>query len=121
MENIDFVQPLLTTIKELGVKFAIDDFGTGYSSLSYLRYLPIDKLKIDRAFIMNLESNEADVAMAKSIIAMAKNLKLKVLAEGIETVAQLDILKAQECDSYQGYYFGIPVDKDKFYSLYIDS
>jgi diguanylate cyclase (GGDEF)-like protein/PAS domain S-box-containing protein len=121
MENIDFVQPLLTTIKELGVKFAIDDFGTGYSSLSYLRYLPIDKLKIDRAFIMNLESNQADVAMAKSIITMAKNLNLKVLAEGIETIAQLDILIAQECDSYQGYYFGRPVDKDKFYSLYIDS
>jgi diguanylate cyclase (GGDEF)-like protein/PAS domain S-box-containing protein len=119
MENIDFVQPLLTTIKELGVKFAIDDFGTGYSSLSYLRYLPIDKLKIDRAFVMNLESNQADVAMAKSIIAMAKNLNLKVLAEGIETLAQLEILKEQKCDSYQGYYFGIPVDKDTFYSLYI--
>jgi EAL domain-containing protein (putative c-di-GMP-specific phosphodiesterase class I) len=118
MENIDFIQPLLTTIKELGVKFAIDDFGTGYSSLSYLRYLPIDKLKIDRAFIMNLETNQADVAMVKSIIAMAKNLNLKVLAEGIETAAQLDILKSQECDSYQGYYFATPIDKDKFYSLY---
>lgn len=120
MENIDFVQPLLNTIKELGVKFAIDDFGTGYSSLSYLRYLPIDKLKIDRAFVMNLEENKADVAMAKSIIAMAKNLNLKVLAEGIETIAQLEILKEQECDSYQGYYFGRPCDKDTFYSLYID-
>jgi diguanylate cyclase (GGDEF)-like protein len=118
MENIDYIQPLLTTIKELGVKFAIDDFGTGYSSLSYLRYLPIDKLKIDRAFIMNLETNQADVAMVKSIIAMAKNLNLKVLAEGIETAAQLDILKNQECDSYQGYYFDTPIDKDKFYSLY---
>lgn len=120
MENLGFVQPLLNTIRELGVKFAIDDFGTGYSSLSYLRYLPIDKLKIDRAFVMNLEENKADVAMAKSIIAMAKNLNLKVLAEGIETIAQLDILKEQECDSYQGYYFGIPTDKDTFYSLYID-
>ena len=120
MENIDFVQPLLNTIKDLGVKFAIDDFGTGYSSLSYLRYLPIDKLKIDRAFVMNLEENQADVAMAKSIIAMAKNLNLKVLAEGIETVAQLNILKEQDCDSYQGYYFGKPSDKDTFYSLYID-
>ena len=121
MENIDFVQPLLNTIKELGVKIAIDDFGTGYSSLSYLRYLPIDKLKIDRAFVMNLESNQADVAMAKSIIAMAKNLNLKVLAEGIETIAQLDILKDQDCDSYQGFYFGVPVDKETFYSLYINS
>jgi diguanylate cyclase (GGDEF)-like protein/PAS domain S-box-containing protein len=120
MENIDFVQPLLNTIKDLGVKFAIDDFGTGYSSLSYLRYLPIDKLKIDRAFVMNLEENPEDVAMAKSIIAMAKNLNLKVLAEGIENAAQLEILKAQDCDSYQGYYFGKPCNKDAFYSLYID-
>lgn len=121
MENFSVVRPLLSEIKHLGVNIAIDDFGTGYSSLSYLRYLPIDKLKIDRAFIMNLESNQADVAMAKSIIAMGKNLNLKVLAEGIETVAQLDILKEQECDSYQGYHFGIPVNKETFYSLYISN
>ncbi len=120
MENIDFVQPLLSEICELGIFFAIDDFGTGYSSLSYLRYLPINKLKIDRAFVLNLENNQEDVAMVKAIIAMAKNLNLKVLAEGIETKPQLNILKEQGCDSYQGYYFSRPVEKETFYSLYIN-
>ncbi len=120
MENIDFVQPLLSEICELGIFFAIDDFGTGYSSLSYLRYLPINKLKIDRAFVLNLESNQEDVAMVKAIIAMAKNLNLSVLAEGIETKPQLSILKEQGCDSYQGYYFSRPVEKETFYSLYIN-
>ncbi len=121
MENIDFVQPLLSEVCELGIFFAIDDFGTGYSSLSYLRYLPINKLKIDRAFVLNLETNQEDVAMVKAIIAMAKNLNLKVLAEGIETKPQLDILKAQGCDSFQGYYFSRPIEKEAFYSLYIDN
>lgn len=120
MENIDFIIPLLKTITDLGVKFAIDDFGTGYSSLSYLRYLPIKKLKIDRAFVMNLEKDTTDVAMAKSIIAMGKNLNLKVIAEGIETIAQLDILQVLECDYYQGFYFGLPIDKEKFYSKYLE-
>ncbi|OUR69615.1 hypothetical protein A9Q73_01885 [Bermanella sp. 47_1433_sub80_T6] len=120
MENIDFVQPLLSKICDLGIYFAIDDFGTGYSSLSYLRYLPINKLKIDRAFVLNLENNQEDVAMVKAIIAMAKNLNLKVLAEGIETKSQLNILKEQGCDAYQGYYFSRPVEKETFYSLYID-
>ncbi len=120
MENIDFVQPLLSKVCDLGVYFAIDDFGTGYSSLSYLRYLPINKLKIDRAFVLNLEENNEDVAMVKAIIAMAKNLNLKVLAEGIETKPQLRILQEQGCDSYQGYYFSRPVEKETFYSLYIN-
>ncbi len=121
MENIDFVLPLLSEVRNKNIHFAIDDFGTGYSSLSYLRYLPIHKLKIDRAFVMNLETNQEDVAMVKAIIAMAKNLNLKVLAEGIENENQLEILREQGCESYQGYYFSRPVDKETFYSLYIDS
>jgi len=121
MENIDFVQPLLSEICELGVSFAIDDFGTGYSSLSYLRYLPINKLKIDRAFVLNIENNKEDVAMVKAIVAMAKSLNLNVLAEGIETEIQLNILKEQGCESYQGYYFSRPIEKETFYSLYINA
>ena len=120
MENIDFVQPLLSKICDQNVYFAIDDFGTGYSSLSYLRYLPINKLKIDRAFVMNIETNQEDVAMVKAIISMAKNLNLKVLAEGIETQSQLKILQHQGCDSFQGYLFSRPVDKETFYSQYIN-
>ena len=119
MENIDFVQPLLTKVREQNVQFAIDDFGTGYSSLSYLRYLPINKLKIDRAFVMNLETNTEDVAMVKAIISMAKNLNLKVLAEGIETLPQLEILKQQGCDSFQGYLFSKPIPADDFFNRYI--
>jgi EAL domain-containing protein (putative c-di-GMP-specific phosphodiesterase class I) len=121
MENIEFVLPLLNQICEKNIRFAIDDFGTGYSSLSYLRYLPIDKLKIDRAFVMNLEQSEDDVALVRAIVAMAKNLNLKVLAEGIETQPQLEILQTQGCEAYQGYYFSKPVDKDTFYSLYINT
>ncbi len=120
MENIDFVQPLLNEICDQNVFFAIDDFGTGYSSLSYLRYLPINKLKIDRAFVMNLETNQEDVAMVKAIISMSKNLNLKVLAEGIETQSQLKILQKQGCDSFQGYLFSRPVDKETFYNLYVN-
>ena len=120
MENIGFVQPLLSKVCDHDVFFAIDDFGTGYSSLSYLRYLPINKLKIDRAFVMNLETNQEDVAMVKAIISMSKNLNLKVLAEGIETQSQLRILQEQGCDSFQGYLFSRPVDKDTFYDLYIN-
>lgn len=119
MENISFVQQLLHEVCEQDVTFAIDDFGTGYSSLSYLRYLPINKLKIDRAFVKNLETNQDDVSMVKAIIAMGKNLGMKVLAEGIETESQLEILKTQGCDTYQGYLFSPPVDTNTFYERYI--
>lgn len=118
MENIDFILPILNKIKDLGVGFAIDDFGTGYSSLSYLRYLPISKLKIDRAFIMNIENNNDDAVMVKTIIAMAKSLNLSVIAEGIENQTQLNLLKALSCERYQGYFFNKPLDADRFSELY---
>jgi diguanylate cyclase (GGDEF)-like protein/PAS domain S-box-containing protein len=120
MENIDYVLPLLNDIKEIGVGFAIDDFGTGYSSLSYLRYLPINKLKIDRAFVMNIENNAEDESMVKAIIAMSKSLNLIVLAEGIETQAQLALLQDLGCERYQGYYFNKPLDSQTFASLYFE-
>lgn len=119
MENIDFVQPLLNDVRDKEVSFAIDDFGTGYSSLSYLRYLPINKLKIDRAFVKNLEHNQDDIAMVRAIISMGKNLGISVLAEGIENNAQLSILKEQGCDAYQGYLFSRPLEKNAFYQQYI--
>ena len=119
MENIDFVQPLLNDVRDKDVSFAIDDFGTGYSSLSYLRYLPINKLKIDRAFVKNLEHNQDDIAMVRAIISMGKNLGISVLAEGIENQAQLAILKEQGCDAYQGYLFSRPLEKNQFYKQYV--
>lgn len=118
MENIDYILPILNKIKTLGVGFAIDDFGTGYSSLSYLRYLPINKLKIDRAFIMNIENNKDDISMVKAIVAMAKSLNLTVLAEGIENQNQLNLIKELSCERYQGYFFNKPLDANNFTSLY---
>lgn len=121
MENIDFILPILNEIRDLGVGFAIDDFGTGYSSLSYLRYLPINKLKIDRAFIKNIELNHDDVAMVKAIVAMAKSLNLITLAEGIETSSQLQLLQSLNCERYQGYFFNRPLDPDSFSALYMSN
>lgn len=103
----------LHSLKRMGVKIAIDDFGTGYSSLSYLKHFPIDKLKIDRSFISGIMQNEADRAIVQTIINLAHNLKLQVVAEGVETEDDRQLLKHYGCDTLQGYLFGIPrVAKD---------
>lgn len=109
MRDTDKAVETLHRLKRLGVKIAIDDFGTGYSSLAYLKSLPIDVLKIDRAFVTNLRSDGPDNAIVRSIIALAKSLDLAVTAEGIETAAQEGELKALECSNGQGYLFSKPV------------
>lgn len=101
---------LLQKIHDLGVRIAIDDFGTGYSSLSYLRQLPIDILKIDQSFIADIGNNEDGEAIVKTIISLAHNLRLHVIAEGVETQTQVDFLKKYQCDSLQGYYFSQPMN-----------
>ena len=98
----------LNTIKEMGISISIDDFGTGYSSFAYLRQLPIDRLKIDRAFIKDIPETD-DGQIASTVIVLAKALGLKVLAEGVETEAQLAFLKERDCDEYQGFYLSRPV------------
>jgi diguanylate cyclase (GGDEF)-like protein len=98
----------LKAIKDLGVAIAIDDFGTGYSSLAYLRRFPIDRIKIDRAFVMNLESHPEDVEIVKAIISLAKTMRLSVLAEGVETQGQWAVLRDLGCELAQGYLFGKP-------------
>jgi EAL domain-containing protein (putative c-di-GMP-specific phosphodiesterase class I)/CheY-like chemotaxis protein len=98
----------LRMLKSLGVRLAIDDFGTGYSSLAYLRRFPLDSLKIDRAFIRDVASQADDAVIAQTIISLAHGLKLKVVAEGVETEAQLDLLSDRGCDEIQGYYFARP-------------
>ncbi|KIQ93833.1 Bacteriophytochrome cph2 [Anoxybacillus thermarum] len=111
----------LQQLKKLGVHISIDDFGTGYSSLSYLRKFPIDRLKIAKPFIDGITEEKEDVAVVKAIIVLAKNLKLRVIAEGVETLQQLDILRLLQCDEIQGYVLGKPLPADVFEKTYITS
>jgi len=109
MKNVEESTVTLNKLHEMGVSLAIDDFGTGYSSLSYLKRFPINTLKIDRSFICDLEDNQDDVAIVTAIVALGHSLDLKVIAEGVETVAQLHMLREMECDEIQGYMFSRPV------------
>ncbi|HAZ99103.1 MAG TPA: two-component system response regulator, partial [Halomonas sp.] len=99
-------------LRGMGISIAIDDFGTGFSSLSYLRHLPIDKIKIDRSFILNIEDNSKDAAVVQGIIALAHHLELNVVAEGVETRQQEQQLLSLECDVLQGYLFAKPMPFD---------
>jgi EAL domain-containing protein (putative c-di-GMP-specific phosphodiesterase class I) len=109
MSNIDEAVAQLKAIRALGVRISVDDFGTGYSSLGYLRWLPLDELKIDRSFVKGLPGEKDSVAIVNAVIAMAHALNLEVVAEGVETAAQLDALQAMRCDAFQGYLCSPPV------------
>jgi len=113
LDDIDRVTSTFLQIKELGVGLCIDDFGTGYSSLSYLRNYPFDVLKIDRAFIHDATRHNSGAALLRAILAMAESLGLKVVAEGVETKAQLDLLCRLHCGFAQGYYFCPPMSAEK--------
>src|SRR5450631_1853835 len=108
---------ILEQLREMGVLVSVDDFGTGYSSMSYLRRFPIDQLKIDRSFLSEITARSDDASIVGAIVSLAHNLRLKVVAEGVETVAQLDLLKTLGCDQYQGYQFSPPVPAAEFESL----
>ena len=108
---------ILEQLSEMGVLVSVDDFGTGYSSMSYLRRFPIDQLKIDRSFLSEITARSDDASIVGAIVSLAHNLRLKVVAEGVETVAQLDLLKTLGCDQYQGYQFSPPVPAAEFESL----
>jgi diguanylate cyclase (GGDEF)-like protein len=117
MSDVTPAVELLHRMKALGVQLSIDDFGTGYSSFSYLSRFPIDVLKIDRSFVNDLHVDANDAAIVASIIALAHNLRLSVIAEGVETVEQLDYLRHQGCDEMQGYYFSRPLPELEFEQL----
>jgi len=103
-------------LKQLGIRFSVDDFGTGYSSLSYLHQLPIDELKIDQSFVRNISSSPENAVIVDTIIAMAQQLNLEIVAEGIESVDELDYLISRQCDYFQGYHFSRPIPFQQFYS-----
>lgn len=114
MENFQGAIEVMKTIKGMGLSLAIDDFGTGYSSLSYLKRLPIDTLKVDRSFVMDIPKDVNDMEITAAVIAMAHKLHLKVVAEGVETREQLSFLKANRCEFAQGFYFSKPLSEGEF-------
>ena len=122
IENMEFTINLIDKLRKEGIHMAIDDFGTGYSSLSYLQHLKVDKIKIDRSFIMNVTTNNTDAAITLGIIAIAKKLNFRVIAEGIETEDHLYFLQKHKCDEGQGFLFSKPItDKEMTGLLLRDS
>lgn len=114
MKNPVSAIKMLQTLKEIGIKISIDDFGTGYSSLAYLKRLPIDVLKIDKSFVQEVAINPDDAALVMTIITLAHNLRLKVVAEGVETEEQLKFLHQLRCDEWQGYFCSRPLEFEDF-------
>ena len=117
MNNIEDVATRMHQIKALGVTLSLDDFGTGYSSLSYLRLLPLDQLKVDQSFVRNLMTDPSSVAIARTVISLARNLGLEVISEGVETEQQRECLSKLGCGRYQGYLFGRPLPLADFEQL----
>jgi len=117
MHDSKSMSTVLHELKDIGVKLALDDFGTGYSSLSHLRRFPIDTLKIDEAFVRDIATNANDSTIVAAVIGMGKNLRMRVVAEGIETREQLNALQAQNCPEGQGHYFGEAVTATAFTQL----
>ena len=115
--NTDYSISMLNELRGMGIKVSIDDFGTGYSSLSYLKDFPLDILKIDQSFIRNLQENNADAAIVKAVITMCEGLNLSIVAEGIETKEQGDIIRSFGCNFAQGFFYSKPLNKDRFEKL----
>ena len=114
MQNVDTTVAILKAVKRLGIRLAIDDFGTGYSSLSYLQKFPVDVLKIDQSFVGDLSIDSNDAKLVSTIISLGKSLNLHIIAEGVETLEQLEFLKAHQCEEAQGYYFSKAVEPQAF-------
>ncbi len=117
MHNAEAAVRTLHRLKATGVRLAVDDFGTGYSSLSYLKRFPLDAIKVDRAFVQDIAADPDDASITRAVITMAHHLKLKVVAEGVETEGQLSLLVANRCDQIQGYYFSRPLPADALEAL----
>ncbi len=117
MKHADSTASMLMALRARGIKIAVDDFGTGYSSLSYLKKFPMDSLKIDQSFVQQITTVSGETVIVAAVIAMGRSLKLRVVAEGVETAAQLAFLQTHQCDEAQGYYFSKPVPPQEFAQL----
>ena len=117
MRGAEATEATLKALRSRGIRMAIDDFGTGYSSLSYLRKFSIDALKIDRSFIRQITTHPEETTIVSAMISMGKSLKLRVIAEGVETHEELAFLRAHQCDEAQGYHFSRPVRPQQFAEL----
>ncbi len=117
IDYFDEAVKIIEEIRDLGIKISLDDFGTGFSSLSYLKHLPINILKIDKSFIKDLNINQREKVILKSIISLAQKLDLNVVVEGVEDINQLKFIKSCNCDKVQGFLFSKPVDEESFEKL----
>jgi EAL domain-containing protein (putative c-di-GMP-specific phosphodiesterase class I) len=118
VDNIEEVIDKMTVLKSHGLRFSLDDFGTGYSSLSYLKRLPLDQLKIDRAFVRDILLDAASGAIAQTLISLGRAMGLSVIAEGVESEEQREFLAGLGCHTYQGFLFGRPVPLQEFEHLW---
>jgi EAL domain-containing protein (putative c-di-GMP-specific phosphodiesterase class I) len=117
MNDAPTTEQTMSQLRALGIRLSIDDFGTGYSSLSYLQRFPVDTLKIDQSFISAMQTERENCAIVSTIVALGKNLGLQVVAEGVETLSQLEMLRSIGCDAAQGYFFSKPVPADAVKTL----
>jgi len=118
IRDIEDIKHKLSELRGLGFRISADDFGTGYSSLSYIHHFSIDTLKIDRSFVQDIDHNRNDEAICSAIISLAKGLGIRTVAEGVETIAQAQLLQSHGCEVYQGYYFGRPMTDLKMTSFF---
>jgi len=109
MQDAESTAGMLRALHNMGVRISVDDFGTGYSSLSYLKRFPIDVIKIDQSFVRDLTTDEEDAAIVRAIIALAHSMRRSTIAEGVESGAQVEILRREHCEFFQGYFFGKPM------------
>ncbi|MEO7793895.1 MAG: EAL domain-containing protein, partial [Thermoanaerobaculia bacterium] len=117
MKRASSTEAVLCALKERGVKLAVDDFGTGYSSLSYLGKFPIDSLKMDQSFIRQISTTPQETSIVAAVICLGRSLKLRVVAEGVETREEMEFLQENQCDEAQGYHFSGPVPPGRFAEL----